>query len=405
MSGVYLDHCAGTPLHPEARRAMQHWLDGAAFGNAASIHGVGRVQEAALSQARAQLAALLSVRTPELVLTSSGTEAANLAVLGAAEQLRRAGKGHRIVTTAIEHECVLDACKQLEARGFDVVRLPISEEGEVDPGAVEAAIVPGTVLVSVMLANHETGCILPVRRLARRAHAVGALCHTNAAIAVGRMPVDPQALEVNLLSCSSRKSYGPSGAGALYVRRGISLFPQLFGGPQERKRRPGAENIVGFVGWGAACQALRGELKEAGEGTEQLRERLERLTRLLWEGLRSQLQGVTLNTPLESPFRAVPGVLNVSFDGVEGESLLMNLDIQGISVSSGAPCSSGSLEPAPVLLALGYSEARARSAVRFSLGRSTDEAELSRVLERLPPVVERLRAVRVRSRGQQLQKG
>lgn len=405
MTAVYLDHCAGTPLHPEARRAMLTWLEGAAFGNAASIHGVGRVQEAALSQARAQVAQLLNVRTPELIFTSSGTEAANLAVLGAAEQLRRAGKGNRVVTTAIEHECVLDACNILEARGFQVIRLPVSEDGELDAAAVEAAITPGTSLVSVMLANHETGSILPVRRLARRAHAVGALCHTDAALALGRMPVDAQALEVDLLSCSSRKAYGPSGAGALYVRRGVTLFPQLFGGPQERKRRPGAENIIGLVGWGAACQALRLELNEAGEGAESLRARLERLTRLLWDGIQARVEHVTLNTPLLEPFRSVPGVLNVSFAGVEGESLLMNLDIQGISVSSGAPCSSGSLEPAPVLLALGYPEERARSALRFSLGRTTTELELAQVLEVLPSVVSRLRAVRVRARLPQVQKG
>lgn len=388
MRRIYLDHAASTPLHPEALRAMRAWLDADPVGNPSSVHADGRNQEAVVSQARAAMARLLNARPPEVLFTASGTEAANLAVKGAAEQMRAAGKGDHIVTTRIEHECVLESCRALEQKGFRVSYLPVSLEGQIDPDLADAVITPGTILVTAMLANHEVGCLLPVRRLARRAHAVGALMHTDAAMAVGRMPVDVAALEVDLLSFSGHKMYAPAGTGGLFVRRGLKLVGQLHGGPQERKRRAGTENTIGLMGLNAAATALEEELRRG-----ETMARLHQLTQNLWAGIQARVPGITLNTPLDVPFKVLPGILNLSFEDVEGESLLMSLDLAGVSVSSGAPCSSGSLDPSPVLLALELGESRARNSVRFSLGRSTSMQEIDNLLELLPSLVTRLRGL------------
>lgn len=386
MERIYLDHSATTPLHASARLAMQQWLAGPAFGNASSVHTQGRDQEALLSAARAAVGQLLGARPSEIIFTASGTEAANLAIKGAAHWLRQQGRPAQIVVTTLEHECVLEACRHLETEGFQVLRLPVKADGSVDEGLLEALITPQTGLVSVMLANHELGCLLPVRRIARRAHSVGALVHTDAAMAVGRIPVDVSSLEVDMLSFSGHKAYGPTGTGGLYLKRGQKLVGLVHGGPQERKRRAGAENLLGLVGLGAAAAARHQELSAPDD-----RQTLDALVQSLWQGIQAEIADVRLNSPLSEPYKTIPGVLNVSFDGVEGESLLMNLDLQGFSVSSGSPCSSGSLEPSPVLLALGLSEAQARSAVRFSLGPSSRGEDIAALLQVLPGSVSRLR--------------
>lgn len=388
MQRIYLDHSATTPLHEQARASMLQRLNQSDVGNASSVHTQGRAQEALVSEARASVASLLGAKPAEIVFTASGTEGANLALKGGAQWLKQQGRPSGILTTVLEHECVLESCRHLETEGFLVRHLPVSADGQVKEEDLERLLTPDIGLVSIMLANHELGCLLPVRRIARHAHQRGALVHTDAAMAVGRIPVDVGSLEVDMLSFSGHKAYGPTGTGALFLKRGQKLVGQVHGGPQERKRRAGAENLLGLCGLSAASSALRAELSKA-----DFRERQDALILKLWQGIQGSIPDVHLNSPLSEPFKTIPGVLNVAFEGVEGESLLMNLDLQGFSVSSGAPCSSGSLDPSPVLLALGMPEARARSSVRFSIGRLTSEEEIHRLLEVLPTSVARLRAL------------
>jgi cysteine desulfurase len=381
MSGVYLDHCATAPLNPAAREAMRAYLDEERFGHASSVHTPGREAEARVSRARIQVSALIDARPMEVVFTGSGTEANNLAIKGAAEQARAEGRGEHLITTVIEHESVAEPFKHLEMQGFRVSRVRVDREGRLDLEAFERALTSDTALVSAMMVNHEVGVTFPVQALAERAHAVGALMHTDAAMAVGRMPVSVRSLGVDLLTLSGHKFGGPQGVGALYVRRGSKLVPQLVGGHHERKRRAGSENVLGVLGMGAAAAAV---------DLVQTQDVLEELSDALLRGIFERVPGVHLNGDAAAP----SGILNLAFEGVEGESLLMNLDLSGIFVSSGAPCSSGSLEPSPVLLAMGLEEKRARSSVRFSLGPTTTRRDVDRVLEVLPGIVQRLRSLK-----------
>jgi len=379
MTRIYLDHCATTPLHPAARQAMEAVLAEGMTGHASSVHKPGREAEALVSRAREQVADALEARPSEVVFTGSGTESNNLALKGAAEALRANGRGNHIITTRIEHESVLEPCRFLERQGFRITYLPVDLTGNVDGALLEQAITPETILISAMLVNHETGALLPIAELAKRARRAGISLHTDASMAMGRVPVSAKALDVDLLTVSAHKFGGPQGVGALYIRRGLKLQPQQHGGQQERKRRAGVENVLGIVGAGAAAE-------HTGQNGGA---HLSGLTVRLQEGILRSISNVHLNTPSN----ACPGILNVSFADVEGQSLLMNLDLAGIFVSSGAPCSSGSLDPSPVLLALDLGMARARQSIRFSLGPTTTDAEIDVALDRLIDAVHRLRSL------------
>lgn len=376
---VYLDHAATTPVHPEVGESISRCL-AEFWGNPSSIHGFGREARRAMEEARAQVAELIGADTREILFTSGGTEADNLAVLGFA-RLRRS-RGKHLITSQVEHHAVLDACRYLEREeGFRVTYLPVGSDGLVDPEDLRRALTPDTALVSVMLANNEVGTIQPVRELAAIAREHGAVVHTDAVQAAGQIPVDVNELGVDLLSLSAHKIYGPKGAGALYVRRGVRLEPLVHGGGQERRLRPGTENVPGIVGLGRAAAVARREL-EARRGNA------ERLRTALIEGLFARIPDIILNGHGE---RRLPNNVNVSILGVDAESVLLNLDLKGVAASSGSACSAGSVEASHVLLAMGLDADQARSALRFSLGMMNTRDDVDYLLEVLPPIVERLR--------------
>lgn len=385
---VYLDNSATTPVDPEVLDAMLPYLEGK-FGNASSIHFFGQEARAAVDRARHQSAALINARPNEIVFTSGGTEANNLAIRGLFEARKggaaeKAGRGH-IITSAIEHSAVLDVCGDLEKSGLaDVTRLPVYSDGIVRIEDVEAAVRDTTAIISVMTANNEIGTIQPIVQigsLTRSMQKAGRKIyfHTDAVQAAGKIPLDVDAIGCDLLTFSAHKIYAPKGAGALYVRRGVRLRPQNIGGHQERERRGGTENVVGIVGMGAACVVARAELLPAAPSVAARRDRLE-------AGL--------LAIPGARRFGGGPRVCNttnVGFAGVEGELVVINLDLDGISVSTGAACTSGSVAPSPVILGLGVPRDLAATATRFSLSPATTDEEIDVVLERVPAAVGRVR--------------
>jgi cysteine desulfurase len=379
---IYMDHHATTPVAPEVFEAMRPYFI-EHFGNAASRnHAFGWAAEAAVEAARAQIAQLIGCKPIELVFTSGATEADNLAIKGVAYAYRE--KGTHIITSQIEHHAVLDSCKRLEKEGFQVTYLPVDRDGLVDPDDVAKAITPKTSLVSVMLANNEIGTIQPLAEIGRRCKARGVLLHSDAVQAVGKIPLNVDALGLDLMSLTAHKLYGPKGMGALYVRMTqprVKLMPQMDGGGHEKGRRSGTLNVPGIVGFGKACE-LAGPLM-AGEAA-----RLTALRERLWSGITARLDHVHLNG---HPTVRLPGNLNVSFQYVEGESLLMSL--KDIAVSSGSACTSASLEPSYVLKALGLGEDLAHTSIRFGLGRGNTEEEVDYVLDRLEENVNRLRAM------------
>lgn len=375
---VYLDYNATTPLAPEALQAMMPYLT-EEYGNASSIHSVGQRARAGVEQAREQVAQLIGAREREIVFTGGGTEADNLAVRGVVEASPQQRK--HIITTTVEHHAVLNTCQALEAEGVAVTYLPVGADGRVNPQAVERAIKPGTVLISVMLANNELGTIQPIAEIARMAQERKIVFHTDAVQAVGKIPLDVGELRVDLLALSGHKFYGPKGVGALYVRRGVRLKPLFFGGRHERDRRPGTENVAGIVGLGAAAELARSHLPEEGQRLAGLRDELERriLERVPHAGINGDREHRTPNTT------------NIYFDFVEGEPLVISMDLKSIACSTGAACSSGAVEPSHVLTAIGLSAERARASLRFSLGRNTTPEDIDYVTEVIPDVVEHLR--------------
>ncbi len=378
MRTVYLDHNATTPVDPTVRDAMMPYLE-EGFGNPSSLHSFGRTARVALDEARDSVAALVGADPMSVVFVSSGTEANNLAIRGTAAAHR--DHARHLVVSAVEHNSVMETCRALEADGFVTTIVPVDETGRVEPEAVAEAISDETLLVAIMHANNEVGTIQPVEKVAELAHERGVPVLVDAVQTVGKIPLDVLAMGCDMVSLSSHKLYGPKGAGALYVRKGLELKAHITGGAHELRRRAGTENVPCIVGFGAACR-LAAERREAEEKrTLRLRDRL-------WKGVAERITGVFLNG---DPVSRLPNTLNVSFEAVEGESVVINLDLKGVAVSTGSACSSGKVTLSPVLLAMGLDEARARGSVRFSLGRGTTEDDIDHVLDVLPPVIERLR--------------
>ena len=350
------------------------------FGNPSSVHHYGQVAKAALDDARSAVAALIGGEPSEVVFTSGGTESDNVAIRGIAEALEPTGRRH-LIATAIEHEAVLNTFKALARRGWRTTLLPVDQTGIVSTETLEQALADDTALVSVMHANNEIGTVQPIAQLARIARSRGALFHTDAVQTAGKIAVDVKALGVDLLSLSAHKFYGPKGAGALWIRRGVRLHAPMTGGKQERGRRAGTENVAGIIGLGVAAQLARGKMAAEGERLAVLRDGLE-------EGILASVSGTAVNGA-RSP--RVPNTTNISFDRVEAESLLIALDLAGIAVSTGSACSSGTLEPSHVLKAMGFPVHRTQNSIRFSLGAANTEADVRRVIEVLPGVVDKLR--------------
>jgi len=377
----YFDHNATTPLAPEAVQAMSRALleD---FGNPSSVHYFGQRAKALLDDARSAVAQLIGAEAAEIVFTSGGTEADNLALRGAAEAMEPTGRRH-LITTGIEHEAVLNTVKALSRRGWTSTLLPVGASGIVDPAALAAAITDETAVVSVMHANNEIGTIQPVSELARITHDRGALFHTDAVQSIGKIPVSVRDLGVDLLALSAHKINGPKGAGALWIKRGTRLVATMTGGKHERNRRGGTENVAGIVGLGAAAGLARTKLASGSTTVAALRDRLE-------SGILAAVPGTKVNGSTAS---RVPNTTNISFEGVEAESLLIALDLEGFAVSTGSACASGTLEPSHVLRAMGLPSHRTQNSIRFSLGLGNDEAQISALLEKLPAVVEKLRTL------------
>lgn len=383
---IYLDHSATTPVDPRVAETMARSLT-EVFGNPSSVHGYGQQARAAVDRARREIAALVNSRPNEIIFTSGGTEANNLAIRGVCEAA--IAHGRHIVTSAIEHPSVRGVCAALEQRGWEVTRLPVYDNGIVRVGDLREAVRPDTVLISVMLANNEIGTIQPVAEigaLVRERRAAGQRhlwLHTDAVQAAGRMALNVEDLGCDLLSTSAHKLYAPKGAGALYVRRGVRLVGQNIGGHQERERRAGTENVPGIVAFGEAAKLAREELHERAAHDANLRDRFEQKVVEL-------IPDVVMNGDRAA---RLPHLSNISFRYIEGEGLLINLDIQGIAVSTGSACSSGTLEPSPVIRALGVDDEIARGSIRFSFGKGNTEADVDYTIAVLVQAVERLRAL------------
>jgi cysteine desulfurase len=389
---VYLDNSATTPVDQEVLEAMLPFLTGK-FGNASSIHYFGQEARAAVDKARHQVAALLNARANEIVFTSGGTEANNLAIRGYLEANPKAGK--HIITCEIEHPAVKNTCEDLEKQGFDVTYLPVYENGVVRIEDVAAALREDTALISIMTANNEIGTIQPVEEigdLVKREREKGRNIkfHTDAVQAAGKIPVDVDRIGCDLLSISAHKIHAPKGVGALYVRRGVRLHPQNIGGHQERERRGGTESVPHIVAFGKACEIAGTRLGENSEYLRKLRDGFEK-------DVAESVGEIVMNG---DPDHRLPNISNISFRAVEGEGLLINLDLQGIAVSTGSACSSGSLEPSPVIRALGRDDELARGAIRFSFGVENTAEDVEYVLEALPRAVESLRRMAPGGRSQ-----
>ena len=379
MRRVYLDNNATTPVLPEILEAMRPYF-GEHFGNASSIHHHGQETRGAVERARESVAALLGCRASEVVFTSGGTESDNLAVFGLAS-CGLAGSGDHVITSTIEHHAVLNACKHLEAKGCEVTYIPVDGRGLVDPADVRRAIRPNTKLITVIFANNETGVVQPVAEIGTIAAESDIYFHTDAVQAAGKIAIDVNKIGCDLLTISGHKVHGPQGVGALYVRKGTQLEPMLFGGSHERSRRAGTENVPGIVGLGKAAElAIAGFERGDDRKMAAARDHLER--ELL------QIEATGLNGE-DAP--RVPNTTNIYFDGIEGEALVIALDLKGLAVSTGAACSSGAIEPSHVLTAMGLSRDRAKASIRFSLGKQNTTEEVDFALDRLPATVARLR--------------
>ena len=378
MGVSYFDHLSGTPLHPRVKEAMINHIK-TIYGNPVSDHQVGQQAAQALDAARAQVAALINADPSEIVFESGGTESVNHAIKGVAIGMRE--KGNHIVTTNIEHKSVLNSLRTLRLLDYTVTSLDVDPEGLVDPAAVEAAITPGTILISIMLANNEIGTIEPIADIAKIAQKHKVVCHTDAVDAVGVIPVDIKTLGVDLLSMAANQFYGPPGVGALYVRKGTRVWPLVDGGMQENKRRAGTENLIGIVGMGVAAEVAKEEMPERLPRIKALRDKLR-------DGLVARVPDIVING---HPTQCLPHLVSASIKFIEGESLMLMLDEEGIAVATRSACASGSLRASHVLISTGMDFATAQGTLLFSLGRDTTEVDVNRVLEVMPPIVQTLR--------------
>ncbi len=378
MRRVYLDHNATTPVAPEVLAAMLPYFS-EEYGNASSIHTFGQRARGAVEEARDSVAALLGARPAEIMFSSGGTESNNHAIFGVAGAVS-GGRKH-VITSAIEHSAVLDPCRALEKRGVAVTFLPVDRDGVVNPEHVRRAIRPETVLITIMLANNELGTIEPIAEIGKIAAEARVTLHTDAVQAAGKIPINVMKLGVHLLSISAHKLYGPKGIGALYVRKGTRLEPLLYGGHSERDRRPGTEDVTSIAGLGKAAELALSRMKEEGQRLSRLRDRLE-------NGLLERIPHATVNG-LHT--RRTPNTSNLTLPFIEGEAMVIALDLKGISCSTGAACSSGAVEPSHVLTAIGLPPEDARATLRLSLGHQTTDEEIDFALEMIPPVIDRLR--------------
>ena len=382
MRRIYLDHTATTPLDPRVMEAMTPYFSGV-FGNASSVHSYGREAKQALEHARGTIARLIGAEAGEVFFTSGGTEADNFALLGVAS----AAKGTRrcIVTSKAEHHAVLEPCEHLASHGNDVRVLPVNPQGSIDPETLRGAVDPSTLLISLMHANNEVGTISPIVEVTEIAHTAGALVHTDAVQSAGRIRVNVRELGIDLMTLSAHKMYGPKGVGALYIRKGTRIDPILLGGGQERGRRPGTENVPLTVGFAEAFRLAAEEMESESGRLRTLRDDMERR-------IRTGFPEVIVNG---HPDNRLPHILNISFDSsridLEGEMLVMNMDLHGIAVTSGSACTSGSLQPSHVLLAMGRDKKTARATLRFAFGKSNTTEDLEEVMRSLKEVIDRTR--------------
>ena len=377
---IYLDHNATTPLHPRVLDAMQPYLT-EHYGNPSSLYRPGREAKTAVENARRRIADCLGCSPSEIVFTAGGTEADNLAVRGIARSRKNSGK--HIVTSAIEHHAVLHTCKALEEDGYQVTYLPVGEDGQVDPDEVAESLTPETILISIMLANNETGVINPIEHVARIATKRSVLFHTDAVQALGKIPIQIQDLGVDLAAFAGHKIYGPKGSGFLYVKRGTPLAPVITGGSHEHGLRAGTENVAGIVGLAEAVLLASNTLETEAKRLDTLRSRLEAT-------VSERLAGVRING---GPVPRVPNTSNLSFRGIDGESIVVALDMEGICISTGSACSTGDPEPSHVLTAMGRSAREAQGSIRLSLGKGTTEEDIDLTVRTLVGIIERLRTI------------
>jgi cysteine desulfurase len=378
MKRIYFDHNATTPITPEVLAAMMPYLT-EEFGNASSIHAYGQNAREAVEQARSSVAALLGARAADVMFTSGGTESNNHAILGAVAAAP--GKAKHVITSAIEHVAVLDSCRALAKNGIDLTVLPVDCDGLVNPEDVRSAIRPETVLITVMLANNEIGTIEPIEEIGKIATEKGIVFHTDAVQAAGKISIDVQKLGADLLSISAHKFCGPKGVGALYIRKGTEIAPLMFGGHSERDRRPGTEDVAAIAGMGKAAERAQTGMRQESERIRGLRDRLER----------DLLDRVPHSWVNAARAPRVPNTANLTFPFIEGEAMVIALDLKGLACSTGAACSSGAVEPSHVLLALGLAPEDARATLRLSLGHQTTDEEIDFALQTIPSVIERLR--------------
>ena len=378
MRRVYLDHNATTPTHPEVVKAMLPYYEDV-FGNASSIHQFGQQARMAIDEAREKVAEFIGAKPEEIVFTSSGTESDNFAIKGVAYANEE--KGRHIITSSIEHHAVLNTCKFLGKHGFKITYLPVDRYGVVNPDDVRKAITDDTILISIMHANNEVGTIEPIAEIGKIAKEKEIYFHTDAVQSIGKIPINVNELNIDLLSLSGHKLYGPKGIGVLYIRKGTRIQPLIHGGHHERNRRAGTENVPGIVGLGKAIEIAKLSMEKESIYLTNLRDRL-------YNGIKEKIDNIYLNG---HPVNRLPNTLNLSFEFVEGESIILNLDMKGVAVSSGSACTSGSLEPSHVLKAMGVEPAIAQGSIRFSLGKDNIEEEIDYVIEILPEIIFRLR--------------
>ena len=374
----YFDYNATTPTDPRVVKEMEPFFSNN-FHNPSSFYRRAGEAHNAIENAREKISALFNAQTQEIVLTSGGTESDNLAILGVAHKLR--DKGNHIITSQIEHPAVLNTCKHLEKNGYEVTYLPINNRGLIDIDIYKKALKKNTILVSIMHANNEIGTLQPIQEMARIAHEAGVLFHTDAVQTTGKIALDVKALDIDMLSFSSHKIYGPKGMGGLYVKKGIKLMPMVFGGGHERGLRGGTENVPGIVGLGKACELAQAEMAEEEKIIRPLRDKIQ-------AGIQQTIPEILINGDTD---QRLYNTLNVSIKHIEGESILALMDQQGFALSSGSACSSKSLDPSHVLLALGLKHEDAHGSLRISLGKYNTQEDADKLIEALPPVVERLR--------------